>query len=154
MLEHVVDDANYEAKNKSCNVVLSANIKPVIVANAELLHRSFENIVRNAINYTDQSSQVSIKLEISKLHPDSIHICICDDGEGVAEESIEKLFDPFFRVAQSRDRSSGGYGLGLAIASRAILLHGGSIKARNKKTKGLCISIELPINIERDNVRL
>jgi two-component system sensor histidine kinase CpxA len=62
----------------------------------------------------------------------------------VPETLLSRLFEPFFRVASARDRSSGGYGLGLAIAKRAINAHQGTIKAQNRLDGGLCVSIELP----------
>jgi two-component system sensor histidine kinase CpxA len=70
-------------------------------------------------------------------------IDIRDHGPGVPEEALSRLFDPFYRVETDRNRTSGGIGLGLSIARRAIELHKGSIKARNVKP-GLEVELELP----------
>ena len=70
-----------------------------------------------------------------------------DHGPGVPEDMLARLFDPFVRVGESRDRASGGYGLGLAIAQRAIQLHGGEISARNVRDGGLAVRIRLPAGV-------
>ena len=75
----------------------------------------------------------------------SINIVISDNGTGVPEGTIEKLFQPFYRVDEARDRNSGGTGLGLAIAQQAVLAHNGQIKAKNKEDGGLSVTITLPI---------
>ena len=72
-------------------------------------------------------------------------IKVRDYGSGVPGEMLERIFEPFVRVGEARDRKSGGYGLGLAIASRAIKLHGGSIQAQNEPDKGMSVLIQLPI---------
>jgi two-component system sensor histidine kinase CpxA len=72
-------------------------------------------------------------------------ITIRDHGPGVAEESLEHLFLPFYRVDEARDRRSGGSGLGLAITKRAITLHGGSVSAANAAGGGLEVRISLPM---------
>jgi two-component system sensor histidine kinase CpxA len=76
--------------------------------------------------------------------PDII-IQVRDHGPGVPEEMLPHLFEPFVRVEAARDRSSGGHGLGLAIADRAVGLYGGSIAARNERDEGLSVLIRLPL---------
>jgi two-component system sensor histidine kinase CpxA len=71
---------------------------------------------------------------------------VTDRGPGVDKDHLEKIFEPFYRVSDSRSRESGGSGLGLAIARRAIERHHGRISARNLDTGGLMISVELPTN--------
>ena len=70
-------------------------------------------------------------------------ITVCDSGPGIAPEVFERIFDPFYRVNSDRDRSTGGVGLGLAIASRAVHLHHGTLRARNANP-GLLVEMELP----------
>jgi two-component system sensor histidine kinase CpxA len=77
----------------------------------------------------------------------SISIIISDNGTGVPQSTIEKLFQPFYRVDEARDRNSGGTGLGLAIAQQAVLAHNGKISAKNKDSGGLSVKITLPVNI-------
>ena len=72
-------------------------------------------------------------------------LCVTDDGPGVPEEELEAILRPFYRVDRSRQASTGGFGIGLAIADRAVRLHDGGIVARNCPTGGLAVEIRLPI---------
>ncbi len=71
-------------------------------------------------------------------------IRISDEGEGVPQQQLEKIFEPFFRVADARDRRSGGTGIGLAISQRSIKRHHGTLSARNRHDGGLEMIIALP----------
>ena len=144
LLEAVVADANFEAKEKQRHIMLKIQQTWTIAANAELLHRALENIIRNAIHYTAKSTHVTINLQASPKHKSTIQLAVCDQGAGVPEDQLDSLFEPFVRISNSRNRDSGGYGLGLAIAQRAINLHNGEIIATNQPEGGLCITVLLP----------
>ena len=73
-----------------------------------------------------------------------VNIAISDEGPGVPEADLDRIFDPFFRVEHARDRGTGGTGLGLAIVKRTVEQHSGSIVAKNMQ-EGFCIQITLPI---------
>jgi len=85
---------------------------------------------------------VSVNLAITDK---KVVVEVTDQGAGVPEELLDKLFEPFYRVADARDRQSGGTGIGLAIAERAVKLHGGTISAHNRPSGGLLVRIELPL---------
>ena len=106
----------------------------------ELLRRAVENVARNAIRYAPPDTGVEMKLE---CRGSSAVVRVRDLGPGVPEEALPRIFDPFYRVDSDRDRASGGVGLGLAIARRAVELHKGTIRAHNVKP-GLEVEIELP----------
>ena len=74
-----------------------------------------------------------------------------DHGKGVPESELSKLFRPFYRVAEARDRETGGVGLGLAITDRAVKLHGGTVKAFNAPRGGLTVEIILPVEVNNTN---
>ena len=103
-----------------------------------------ENIIRNGIRYTGDGTQVDVEL-VRKSG--AILIRIADQGPGVPDEALEKLFEPFYRIADARDRQSGGTGIGLAIAEQAVRLHFGSISASNRPEGGLLVQISLPDGI-------
>jgi len=145
LLRSIINDAQFEAKTENKNVHLQYSFQGVLKSNAALLHRAFDNIIRNALHYTRENTQVEVNLKYLS-YVQKIQIIVCDQGDGVAEEQLPQLFEPFFRVDDSRERSQGGYGLGLAIAKRAIRLHGGTIQAFNQEKHGLCIEVQLPIN--------
>jgi signal transduction histidine kinase len=112
--------------------------------------------VRNAVQYTSEGTGVEVKLECGvKAHGEEIEnqgpdkraavITVRDHGAGVPEQALAEIFRPFYRVDDARDRGAGGVGLGLAIAERAVRLHGGSVEAANVATGGLVVTIVLPI---------
>jgi len=144
LLEKIISDCDFEANGQQKHVSFDYQQSWTIKANGELLHRALENVIRNAIHYTGERSTVEVTLDINPKTSDEFSISVCDQGLGVPEDKLAYLFDPFVRLSSARDRDSGGYGLGLAIAKRAIVFHQGEIKARNRSTQGLCVEITLP----------
>ena len=141
LLEALMGDAQFDAESKGCKVILRRFFPATVNANAMLLHSAIENVVRNAIKYTKRDTTVEISMLADAGCPDSIIIQVRDHGPGAPEEMLAHLFEPFVRVEEARDRISGGHGLGLAIADRAVRLYGGEIMARNEPDEGLSILI-------------
>ena len=112
----------------------------VTAVRPELIRRALENVLRNAIRYAPFGS--AVELRVSDLK-DRVTLTIRDYGPGVPEEMLERIFDPFVRVDESRDAKAGAVGLGLAITRRAILLHHGAVTAGNA-SPGLRVIIEIP----------
>jgi len=144
LLEKIISDCNFEANGQHKKVAFEYTQSWTIKANAELLRRALENVIRNAIHYTAVGSTVEVKLS-KNASAEEFMISVCDQGAGIPESKLVHLFEPFVRLSSARDRDSGGYGLGLAIAKRAINFHQGKIKASNRSTQGLRIEITLPI---------
>ena len=140
LLGEVVEDCRVEAEAQGCKIALADSPAVEVCGDRELLRRAIENVVRNSIRYAPPSSEVDVQLEQQR---DSARISVRDHGPGVPEEAIQKIFQPFFRVDGSRDSSTGGAGLGLAIARRAVNVHHGDMWARNVQP-GLQVCIELP----------
>jgi len=105
------------------------------------LKKALENVIRNALTHT--ASGTSVLIEVEK-NTKIVTIAVTDRGPGVPEDTLERIFEPFYRVDDARQRETGGYGLGLSIASRSIRQHGGSIAAENTGD-GLRLVINLPI---------
>ena len=146
ILAAVAADADFEARANNRRVEV-AKVEPALIrGDAALLHSAIENIVRNAVRYTAENTVVRLSLDRSGGQPDGLTIRIRDYGPGVPEEMLPRLFEPFVRVDDARDRSRGGFGLGLAIAQKAIRLHGGKVTARNEPDGGLSMIITLPIS--------
>lgn len=139
LLEPLIDDAIFEAQalNKTIQTDLQNNIS--VYANQALLASAIENLLRNGIKYA--TNRVHIALH--KTANNQIELTIMDDGPGVPEAELEKIFTPFYRTAESRSRDSGGVGLGLAIAAKAIEGMGGKLFAVNQPEGGLQVVIQL-----------
>lgn len=141
LLEQLCADARFEGEAQNKQVVFEHSAEQAVVASAgDLLHKSFENILRNAITHTAADSIVQVTLERDNS---ACKVCINDRGPGVPEQELHRIFDEFYRVDTARSRETGGYGLGLAIARRAILRHGGQMSAKNTGS-GLAITVMLP----------
>src|SRR5262249_57123439 len=94
----------------------------------ELLRSAVENVVRNAVRYTAPGTVVEVSL---RWRMDTAILNVRDRGPGVPESELAHIFEPFYRVSEARERSSGGRGRGLSVADRTVKLHGGSIYAEN-----------------------
>ena len=139
LVRDVAADADFEAQAKGRYVELS-KIEPCnVMGNENLLRSAIENVLRNAVRYTAEGTAVDVSLQAR--NGDAI-LTITDHGGGVPQEELENLFRPFYRVGEDRTRKTGGIGLGLAIADRAVKAHKGSITARNYNG-GLQIEIGL-----------
>ena len=136
----LVDDCAIEARAHDCALTFKSAIPVTLDGDSELLRRAIENVMRNAIRYAPPESKIEVTVENGGGR---VKIRIRDYGPGVPEETLPFLFDPFYRVNQDRDRKSGGVGLGLSIARRAVELHKGQLYAANV-SPGLLVEIDLP----------
>ena len=141
LLQQIVHDANFEGEAKRCEVRLDSSEAISLSVDPVLIRAAIENVVRNAIHYSPENSIVEVHTQQS---PDRLTIIVEDSGPGVPEQSLALLFKPFTRVAEARDRSSGGFGLGLAITGKSLLAHGGEAIAENREQGGLRVILVLP----------
>jgi two-component system sensor histidine kinase CpxA len=142
VIEDVVRDANFEGAIKGCTVNLAGAANLSLHANRELLASAIENVLRNAVRYSPRNAPVDVSVE--RREPDGVSIIIRDRGPGVPADELERIFQPFYRVAESRDRDTGGEGIGLAITSQVMKTHGGSANARTLADGGLEVRLNLP----------
>ena len=143
LLTDLRDMAGYEIPDGGGEIRLDANAPLIVDADRELIWRGLENLVRNAVLHSG-GGNVDITAAPA-ADGDVVEIHVCDSGPGVPSQQLGKLFEPFYRVEEARDRNSGGHGLGLAIALAAIRRHGGNIEARNRETGGLEMIVTLPV---------
>jgi len=142
LLERLVENCNFELAADERRAVIVEAAPAAIEGDPALLTSAFENVIRNAARYTDSGTAVEVA---ARTADGWLEVRVRDHGPGITESMLERVFDPFVRVGDARDRGSGGYGLGLAIAKRAIGLHGGEIAAANHPDGGLEITIRLPL---------
>src|ERR1700730_10754208 len=146
LVEEAAGDANFEAQALGKSVSLQTT-GSIILPNADphALRSACENILRNAVRFTRPGSDVQIVLEVDRGGPEPLALLsVRDHGPGVPEDSLQTIFQPFYRI-NGDGQATGGNGLGLAIASEAIRLHRGTISARNLRPTGLEIIIQLPV---------
>lgn len=162
LVREVTDDADFEAGSRNRSVTLKTAEHLAIEGTEHLLRRAVENVVRNAVHYTADGTTVLVELRVESgeacagavtgdgerdtaASSQCAVITVRDHGPGVPEDALNEIFRPFYRVDDARDREAGGVGLGLAIAERAVRLHGGTVDARNASDGGLEVTIRLPV---------
>jgi two-component system sensor histidine kinase CpxA len=153
LVEQVAHDAEYETPGRGCRVTMPGNTSAdavdefLVEADPGLLRSAVENVVRNATRYTAEGTMVEVRLErqrAAKGEGEQIIVRVLDSGPGVPDEALPKIFEPFYRLDDARNQQTGGAGLGLSIADRAIRLHGGQLRASNRKEGGLEVEIRIP----------
>ena len=145
LIEKMLPDAMYEAQQRQCTVSFHADDDCTISGNRELLYRAIENVVRNAIRYTENGTDVEIRLrKATNGHDRRVEVEVNDRGPGIPENQRQSILRPFYRVDYARSPKTGGFGVGLAIADRAVHLHHGEVHASNRVGGGATFRIILP----------
>lgn len=130
----MADENKIKIKTEFCN---SASL----VADRTKLTQVLSNLLDNAIKFTPQDGEITVSLAVKE---EEIYLYVSDNGIGIPEEHLDKIFNRFYQVDQARSPETGGAGLGLQICKRIIDAHGGSIEARNNNEKGITVSVRLP----------
>lgn len=143
-IEDICHELKQEVTQKGGRLEYINNIdgKLSLMIDEAKIKRVFSNIVENSLKYAGEKCKVTIRTSTINKN----FLCeIYDNGKGVEEEKLSKIFERFYRVEESRSREMGGTGLGLAICKEIIEGHGGEINAKNMKDKGLCVYFTLPV---------
>jgi two-component system sensor histidine kinase CpxA len=140
VVEEVMADCRLEADARECRIQITGHVAGAIVCDRKLIQRALENVLRNAIRFSPEHAAIDLELRDSSTW---VTLAVRDFGPGVPENTLERLFEPFFRVDAARDSDRGGVGLGLSIAKRAVVLHSGTITAQNAGP-GLRVVVRLP----------
>ena len=107
------------------------------------LSLAFSNLVENGIKYNVEDGWVHVTLNADHKY---FYVTVSDSGIGIPKESIDKIFERFYRVDKSHSREIGGTGLGLAITRNAIVMHRGAIKVKSEEHQGTTFSVRIPLN--------
>lgn len=138
LLGHVVDEARRLPRERTIHEDVPP--LPMVSADRRLVHRALTNLVNNAVRYADHTVAVSVDVGEGRL---SVHVD--DDGPGVPEDQRAEIFEPFVRLDAARSRDTGGIGLGLALARKAALAHGGDIRVGSAPLGGARFTWWLPL---------
>ena len=146
LVQEVVENVNFECRAGGYEgIVVETNVadSPIITGYADALTSAIENIVRNAVRHSPPNEKVTV--HVAERPDGAATVEVTDNGEGVPDDELGHLFQPFFRTrSATADSSKSGTGLGLAIAVRAIKLNGGTVSASNRADGGLRVVITLP----------
>jgi two-component system sensor histidine kinase CpxA len=147
LVQEVAADGNFEAQSRS-RAVRVGTMEPCITTGiVDQVRTAIENVVRNAIRHTKANSEVEITIRKHGNSPNAAAVvAVRDHGPGVADTDLERIFQPFYRVAHCNGSNSEGAGLGLAITQRIARTHGGTVRALNAPNGGLLVELEFPLN--------
>lgn len=143
MIEQIIDDYYPILKDLNKKIIFNNNESIFIYADSDKLSRVFNNLIKNAINYSEDNSNININIFKKS---ENIIIKIINSGKEIPKEKLDRIFEQFYRLDSSRTSKIGGSGLGLAIAKNIVELHNGNIKADSKDNK-TTFTVKLPINI-------
>lgn len=144
LLATIVQNANFEAQAVGSNIQFHAESEVLLRGHDELLRRAFENIIRNALKYNHAGETIEVSITRNEQ---SLMVEVRDHGPGLPETELASVFQPFYRVHGAGRSDKIGYGLGLAIAKRAIEHHQGSISLSNSADGGLCVRCTFPLSM-------
>ena len=144
----IINDAKFEAEQRGITFLTNIRLPKnelQLNGNSRLLESAVENIVTNAFKYTKDKIELHIFIQEEEEEEEFLRIRIDDNGSGVHPDEFKKIFKPFYRVDETRTRTTGGTGLGLAIVSNVIQEHQGKVWAEKSPLGGLAVTIRLPL---------
>lgn len=130
------------ARVRNLDLTLRKSSGIYVWGNQAALEQILMNIVKNGINYTGRGGHVSVMVEA--IGEQRVEIVVQDSGTGIARQDLFRIFEPFYRADPSRNKASGGAGLGLAIVSELVKLHRGKITVRSALGRGTTVVVSLP----------
>jgi heavy metal sensor kinase len=142
LIRELYEDATLLSANKQLDIQLAKADHAVVVGDASRLRQLFRILITNAIQFTDPKGTIRIGCEASGPH---VIVTVEDTGVGIPAGSLQKIFEPFYRVDQARTRAKGGSGLGLSLAKWIVESHIGTISAQSELGKGSTFTIRLPL---------
>lgn len=138
-------EKRFAAKQLKSHLNFPGNL-PLLQADESRLQEVIYNLLDNAVKYSQPGGTVFLRAEIDA---DRVRISVADQGVGIPEADLPRIFERFYRADKARSRELGGTGLGLSIVKHIVQLHGGTVEAVSEPGKGTTISVLLPVNRER-----
>lgn len=150
LVSHAVGMVKRMADEKGIAIECILGSLPTLEVDASRMRQVVFNLMTNAVRYTNAGGRVSVKTMAGQGNEkDLAVISICDTGQGIAPEDLPHIFDHFYRADKSRNRKSGGTGIGLAIVKQLVETHGGSVQVESKSGEGSCFHVLLPLDSEK-----
>jgi two-component system, OmpR family, sensor histidine kinase SenX3 len=142
LIREAIDQTQVTADSRQIVVTNSGNVDGLILGDREQLIMAIQNLIENAINYSPEGTKVTVT---SKVEDGIVDISVTDQGIGIPDADLDRIFERFYRVDPARSRLTGGTGLGLSIVKHVALKHGGEVKVWSSESVGSTFSLRLPI---------
>ncbi len=140
LIEKTLSSHEMEFQDKNLKVVVSGSC-PAIMADRDRISQVLINLISNAVKYTEEGGEIRITLSDQG---DTVNIQVEDNGIGISQEELPHIFERFYRTDKSRNRTTGGAGIGLAIVKSIVMAHDGKIEVESKENEGSCFTVMLP----------
>ncbi len=147
LINEAIDQCQTTSTARAIDVVYSGGVDATLLGDREQLIMALHNLIENAINYSPDGTKVSIT---TRLEDEILNILVADQGIGIPQSDIERVFERFYRVDPARSRQTGGTGLGLSIVKHIVTKHGGEVSVWSVEGVGSTFSIRLPIVPEEE----
>lgn len=142
IVREAVSQAQISSESRGIYVEVGELVDATVIGDRDQLIAAVHNLIENAVNYSPEDTKVSV---ITKRKGELIEIAVTDQGIGIAEEDLSRIFERFYRVDPARSRETGGTGLGLSIVKHVALNHGGDVQVWSKVGVGSTFTLILPI---------
>ena len=147
VVREAVDQAQFSSEQRGISLEIGDIEDATIIGDRDQLITAVHNLVENAVNYSPERTKVSI---VTKRVGDIIEISVTDQGIGIADSELNRIFERFYRVDPARSRLTGGTGLGLSIVKHVALNHGGDVKVWSKEGVGSTFTLQLPVALDEE----
>ena len=150
LVKEAIDQSHINAQNRGVTITFKEEIPAIILGDRDQLTMAIQNLIDNAINYSPENTKVSVT---SKIKDKIVEISVTDQGIGIPQTDLERIFERFYRVDPARSRQTGGTGLGLSIVKHVAAKHGGDVKVWSAQNVGSTFTLMLPLikQIARDS---
>lgn len=150
LLEVVIEAFRSRFDTRGLAISIALPESAIIFGDGDRLMQLFNNLLENCLRYTDRGGQLFVEGEMVNQH---FVMRFADSAPGVSDEQLAQLFDRFYRAEGSRNRASGGSGLGLSICQNIVTAHGGTLTASHSRFGGVSITVQLPLETETSRTR-
>lgn len=147
VVREAVDQAQFSSEQRGISLEIGDIEDATVIGDRDQLITAVHNLVENAVNYSPERTKVSI---VTKRVGDIIEISVTDQGIGIADSELNRIFERFYRVDPARSRLTGGTGLGLSIVKHVALNHGGDVKVWSKEGVGSTFTLQLPVALDEE----
>ena len=148
-VREAVSQAQFSSEQRNITLEIGEVEDATVIGDRDQIVTAIHNLIENAVNYSPEDTKVSI---VTKRSGDLIEISVTDQGIGIAEPVLARVFERFYRVDPARSRLTGGTGLGLSIVKHIALNHGGDVKVWSKVGVGSTFTLLLPISLIEEGV--
>jgi two-component system sensor histidine kinase SenX3 len=147
VIEQAVDRCRVDAQNRGISLVVKCDPALEVLGSEDQLVIAVGNLVENAVNYSPDHTRVAVAAHVDG---DLVEITVSDQGVGIPNADLERIFERFYRVDRARSRETGGTGLGLSIVKHIASIHGGDVRVWSVEGQGSTFTIRLPLRLEPD----